>query len=38
MASTNVNICMDEELKRRFEAFCMDMGMTMTTAFNAFAE
>ena len=38
MASTNVNICMDEDLKRQFEACCLDMGMTMTAAFNAFAE
>lgn len=38
MASTNVNICMDADLKRQFEAFCMDMGMTMTAVFNAFAE
>ena len=34
---TNVNICMDADLKRQFEAFCADMGMTMTTAFNVFA-
>ena len=37
MANTNVNIRMDAELKRQFEAFCADMGMTMTTAFNLFA-
>jgi DNA-damage-inducible protein J len=37
MASTNVNIRMDADLKRQFEAFCADMGMTMTTAFNVFA-
>ena len=34
MASTNINIRMDADLKRQFEAFCADMGMTMTTAFN----
>ena len=28
---------MDADLKRQFEAFCADMGMTMTTAFNVFA-
>ncbi len=28
---------MDADLKRQFEAFCSDMGMTMTTAFNVFA-
>lgn len=37
MASTNINIRMDADLKRQFEAFCSDMGMTMTTAFNIFA-
>lgn len=37
MASTNINIRMDADLKRQFEAFCADMGMTMTTAFNIFA-
>ena len=26
-----------DRLKRQFEAFCADMGMTMTTAFNVFA-
>jgi DNA-damage-inducible protein J len=38
MASTSINIRMDAELKRQFEAFCADMGMTMTTAFNIFAK
>ena len=38
MASTNINIRMDQELKQQFEAFCTDMGMTMTTAFNIFAK
>ncbi len=38
MAGTNVNIRMDTDLKRQFEAFCVDMGMTMTTAFNIFAK
>ncbi len=37
MANTNVNIRMDAELKRQFEAFCADVGMSMTTAFNVFA-
>ena len=36
MASTNINIRMDSDLKMQFEAFCADMGMTMTTAFNIF--
>lgn len=38
MASANVNISMDANLKQQFEAFCNDMGMTMTTAFNIFAK
>ena len=36
--TTNVNIRMDADLKRQFEAFCADMGMSMTTAFNIFAK
>lgn len=38
MATTNVNIRMDAELKQQFEAFCSDMGMTITTAFTIFAK
>ena len=38
MASTNINIRMDSDLKAQFEAFCADMGMSMTTAFNVFAK
>lgn len=37
MANTNINIRMDADLKKQFEAFCSDMGMTMTTAINIFA-
>lgn len=37
MANTNVNIRMDSNLKNEFEAFCSDIGMTMSTAFNIFA-
>ena len=37
MPSTNINIRMDSELKKDFEAFCADMGMTMTTAINVFS-
>lgn len=37
MANTSINIRMDAELKRQFEAFCADMGMSMTTAFTIFA-
>ena len=38
MAQTNINIRMDEDLKRQFEAFCSDIGMNMTTAFCVFAK
>ena len=38
MAQTNVNIRMDAELKKQFEAFCSDIGMSMTTAFCVFAK
>ncbi len=37
MASTNINIRMDADLKRQVEAICADMGMSMTTAFNVVA-
>ena len=29
---------MDSDLKKQFEAFCNDVGMTMSTAFNIFAK
>ena len=32
MAQTNVNVRMDEDLKKEFEGFCSDVGMPMTTA------
>ena len=38
MAQTNINIRMDEDLKKQFEAFCSDVGMNMTTAFCVFAK
>ena len=37
MAQININIRMDAELKKQFEAFCADVGLTMSTAFNLFA-
>lgn len=37
MAQTNVNIRMDEELKKQFDKFCSDIGMSMTTAICVFA-
>lgn len=38
MAQTNVNIRMDEELKKQFDKFCSEVGMNMTTAFCIFAK
>ncbi len=35
MANTNINIRMDVDLKRQFEAFCADMGMTRRSMFCA---
>ena len=38
MAQTLVNIRMDEELKKKMEQVCEDMGLSMTTAFTIFAK
>lgn len=38
MAQTNVCIRMDAELKKQFEEFCADVGMSMTTAVTVFAK
>ena len=39
MANTSsINIRMDPELKRQFEEFCSDVGLTMTSAINIFAK
>jgi len=38
MAQTNINIRMDENLKRDFESVCAEIGLTMTTAFTVFAK
>ncbi len=38
MAQTNINIRMDENLKREFDELCGDLGLTMTAAFNVFAK
>ena len=37
MAQTNVNIRMDENLKKEFDWLCGELGLNMTTAFNLFA-
>ena len=38
MGQTSINIRMDEELKKQFDSFCDDVGMTMTTAICIFAK
>ena len=38
MAQTNINIRMDEQLKKQFGHLCNELGMNMTTAFNIFAK
>lgn len=38
MAQTNINIRMDENLKKQFDYLCNELGMNMTTAFNIFAK
>ena len=38
MAQTNINIRMDENLKREFESVCAEIGLTMTSAFTVFAK
>ena len=38
MTQINVNIRMDENLKKQFEAFCSEIGMNMTTAFCVFTK
>lgn len=38
MAQTNINIRMDENLKKDFDTLCGDLGLTMTAAFNVFAK
>ena len=37
MAQTMVNFRMDEDVKRKMESACKDMGMSLSTAFNIFA-
>ena len=37
MGQTNINIRMDENLKKDFDALCNELGLNMTTAFNIFA-
>ncbi len=37
MAQAMVNFRMDDELKKKMEQTCKDMGLSMTTAFTLFA-
>ena len=38
MAQTNLNIRMDDNLKKSFDRLCSDLGMSMTTAICVFAK
>ena len=38
MAQTNINIRIDEDLKREFDNLCSELGLTMTAAINIFAK
>lgn len=38
MAQTNLNIRIDEDLKKQFEDFCANVGLNMTAAINIFAK
>ena len=36
--TVNINFRMDEDLKKEMEQTCLDMGISMTTAFNIYAK
>ncbi len=38
MATKNITIRMDEELKKQFDHFCSEIGMSMGTAMTIFAK
>ncbi len=38
MATTNLTIRIDEELKKQFDSFCNEIGMSMGTAMTIFAK
>ena len=38
MAQTNINIRMDENLKKQFDQLCNELGLNMPTAFTIFAK
>lgn len=38
MAQTTLSVRMDEEVKRKFDAFCAEVGMNASVAVNLFAK
>lgn len=38
MAQTNINIRMDEQLKKQFDELCSQLGLNMSVAVNIFAK
>ena len=38
MSQTSINIRIDEDLKKQFDDFCSEIGMSMTTAICVFAK
>ena len=38
MGQTTLNVRMDEDLKRRFDSFCAEVGMNASVAFNLFVK
>ena len=38
MGQTTLSVRMDEEVKRRFDAFCVEVGMNASVAVNLFAK
>lgn len=38
MSQTTLNVRMDEDIKRRFDSFCADVGMNASVAVNLFVK
>ena len=38
MAQTNLNVRIDENLKKQFDAFCDELGLSMSVAINIFVK
>lgn len=38
MGKVSINVRLDENLKKEFESFCSEMGISMTTAVNLFVQ